>query len=104
MRAVARAVTLDQPISATLILAEIAERLVRQLLVDHPDERTISLLAISVCHLGENAELQLELPLGLQDEKRRPGAKRGMARLAADRAVDKVRAQYAFRHLAEREL
>jgi DNA polymerase IV len=124
MRAVSRSMTLDQPISTTLILAEIAETLVRRVLMDHPHERTISLLAISVSHLEENAELQLELPLGLQDEKRRPGAKIGMARFAADCAVDKVRARYgwdavgyasvalgpprsvpdAFRQLAEREL
>jgi hypothetical protein len=35
--------------------------------------------------------VQLELPLGLEDEKRRPGAKRGIARWTADRAVDKIR-------------
>jgi hypothetical protein len=39
------------PISATVILAEIAEDLVRAVLADHPDETTISLLAISVSHL-----------------------------------------------------
>src|SRR5437764_9270650 len=44
-----RSVTLDAPISATVILAEIAEELVRAVLADHPDEKTISLLAISVC-------------------------------------------------------
>jgi DNA polymerase IV len=124
MHAVARSVRLDQPISATLILAEIAEALVRRVLVDHDHERTISLLGISVSHLEEKPELQLELPLGLRDEASRPGAKRGMARLAADRAIDKVRARYgwdaagyaslaleppcsvpdAFRQLAEREL
>ena len=60
--------TLDQPISTTLILAEIAEGLVRRVLVDHAHERTISLLGISVSHLEEKAELQLELPLGLRDE------------------------------------
>src|SRR5438874_7920401 len=44
-----RSVTLDAPISATVILAELAEELVRAVLADHPDEKTISLLAISVC-------------------------------------------------------
>src|SRR5205807_6002340 len=43
-----RSVTLDAPISTTVILAEIAEELVRAVLADHPDEKTISLLAISV--------------------------------------------------------
>jgi DNA polymerase IV len=124
LTAVTRAATLDQPISATLILAEIAEVLVRDILADHPEERTISLLAISVSHLEEDSPLQLDLPLGLADEARRPGAKRGQARLAADRAVDKVRDRFgwdavgyasvalgrersvpdAFRELAEKEL
>ena len=44
-----------------------------------PDEKTISLLAISVSHLETHSGLQLELPLGLDDEKRRPGTRRGKA-------------------------
>ena len=96
MRAVTRAVTLDTPISATAILAEIAEDLVRGVLTDHPEERTISLLAISVSHLDEDARLQLDLPFGLADEKRRPGARPGMARLLADRAIDKVRRRFGW--------
>src|SRR6202011_2174281 len=64
---VTRSVTLDAPISATVILAEIAEELVRAVLADHPDEKTISLLAISVSHLEEHWDVQLELPLGLKD-------------------------------------
>jgi hypothetical protein len=50
--------------------------LVRGVLADHVDERTISLLAISVSHLEANAIVQLELPLGLADEGRRPGTKK----------------------------
>jgi len=72
MHSVTRSVTLDAPISATAILAEIAEELVRMALADHPDEKTVSLLAISVSHLEQYWTLQLELPLGLEDEKRRP--------------------------------
>ena len=53
-------------------------------LADHPGERTISLLAISVSNLEEHSIMQLELPLGLEDEKRRPGSKKGMARWVAD--------------------
>src|SRR6266403_3423442 len=78
LRSVTRSVTLDAPISATAILAEIAEELVRTALADHPDETTISLLAISVSQLERRADVQLELPLGLADEKHRPGTKRGM--------------------------
>jgi DNA polymerase-4 len=121
---VTRSITLDAPISATGILAEIAEELVRSALADHPQEKTISLLAISVSHLETEAGLQLDLPLGLDDEKRRPGSRRGAARWVADRAIDKIRDRFgweavgygsvalessrsvpdAFRELAEKEL
>jgi len=124
LRAVTRSVTLPQPISATAILAEIAEELVRAALADHPREKTISLLAISVSHMEEEPLIQLDLPLGLADEGRRPGAGRGAARWRADRAVDAIRDRFGreavgygsvvlggarsvpdgFRELAEREL
>jgi DNA polymerase-4 len=70
--------------------------LVRTVLADHPSERIISLLAISVAHLESHWDVQLELPLGLEDEKRRPGTKRGMARWTADRAVDKIRNRFGW--------
>ncbi|TWT12595.1 DNA polymerase IV [Reyranella sp. CPCC 100927] len=124
LRSVTRSITLDAPVSATAILAEIAETLVRTILDQYPLEKTISLLAISVSHLDEHAETQLDLPLGLADEPRRPGSRQGLARWAADRAIDKVRARFgwnavgygsvalgiarsvpdAFRELAEKEL
>jgi DNA polymerase-4 len=123
LRSVTRARTLPAPISATRALAEIAEDLVRGVLADHRDEKTISLLAISVSHLDTNAVVQLELPLGLADEGRRPGTKKGVARSGADQAVDAIRKRFGrqavdyasalrgvrsvpddFRRLAEREL
>jgi DNA polymerase IV len=101
----------------------IAEDLVRGVLAGHRDERTISLLAISVSQFEAHAIVQLELPLGLADEARRPGTKKGLARTRADRAVDEIRKRFggqavdygsalqnvrtvpdAFRRLAEREL
>lgn len=91
-----RSVTLDAPISATVILAEIAEDLVRAVLAEHHHEKIISLLAISVSHLEERWDLELELPLGLHDDRRRPGSKIGMARWAADRAVDKIRDRFGW--------
>src|ERR1700732_2252802 len=96
LRSVSRSITLDAPISTTAILAEIAEELVRTVLAQHPCEKTISLLAISVSHLMQPIELQLELPLALRDEGRRPGSRKGIARWAADRAVDKIRARFGW--------
>src|SRR5262249_26691227 len=96
LRSVTRSVTLDAPISATAILAEIAEELVRTVLARPPDEKIISLLAISVSHLEDHFDLQLELPLGLEGEERRPGTKRGMARWEADRAVDVIRDRFGW--------
>ena len=96
MRSVTRSVTLPAPISATRMLAEVAEALVRAALADHPQEKTISLLAISVSNLEEHPVVQLELPIGLEDEPCRPGSKRGMARWVADRAVDAVRDRFGW--------
>src|SRR5438876_1845255 len=96
LHAVTRSMTLDAPISATATLAEIGEDLVRSALADNPDEKTVSLLAISVSHLEKRWKLQLELPLGLEDEKRRPGTKRGVARWTADRAVDMIRDRFGW--------
>jgi len=96
LNSVTRSVTLDAPISATVILAEIAEELVRAVLAEHPDEKMISLLAISVSHLETHWDLELELPLGLEDERRRPGSKIGIARSAADHAVDRIRDRFGW--------
>jgi DNA polymerase-4 len=123
LRSVTRSLTLSAPISSTRALAEIAEDLVRGVLADHRDERTISLLAIAVSHLEAHPIVQLELPLGLAGEGRRPGTKKGLARSRADRAVDAIRKRFGgaavdygsavrggrsvpdeFRRLAEREL
>ena len=47
-------------------------------------------------HLEERSGLQLDLPLGLDDEKRRPGTKKGMARWMADRAIDVIRDRFGW--------
>jgi DNA polymerase-4 len=103
---------------------EVAVDLVRGVLADHPGERTISLLAISGSNLGEDPFPQLELPFRLADDGRRPGTRKGMARLRADVAVDAIRDRFgwqavnyasaamggtrsvpdAFRSLAEKDL
>jgi DNA polymerase-4 len=123
LRSVTRSLTLSAPVSATRALAEIAEDLVRGVLANHRDEKTISLLAISVANLEAHPVVQLELPLGLGDEGRHPGTKKGVARSRADRAIDAIRERFGreavdygsasrdvrsvpdeFRRLAEREL
>ncbi|WP_297103734.1 DNA polymerase IV [uncultured Devosia sp.] len=124
MRAITRSSTLDAPVSATAIVAEIAEELVCAALAEHPHERIITLLAVSVSHIGPQSHIQLELPLGLVDEKHRPGTRQSLARWSADCAMDKARARFgrdaigyainqlnkrqsvpdAFRELAEKSL
>jgi DNA polymerase-4 len=96
LHSVTRSVTLDAPISTTATLAEIAEELVRAALADHSNEKSITLVAISVSHLESHWDVQLELPLDLEDEKRRPGTKRGVARWTADRAIDKIRDRFGW--------
>lgn len=124
LRSVTHAMTLPRPVSATATLADTAQDLVRAVLRKHPEEKTISLLAISVSHLEKVAVEQLELPLGLAVEAGWPGTGSGMARFQADRAVDAIRKRFgweavgyasvalgpqgsvpdAFRELAEKEL
>jgi DNA polymerase IV len=124
LRSITRSTTLDAPIASTVTLAEVAEELVHKALAHHPDEKIISLLAISVSQLDKRVDLQLELPLALDDDKRRPGSKQGVARWRADRAVDAIRDRFgweavgygsvalgvsrsvpdAFRELAEKDL
>lgn len=74
----------------------VAEELVRGALADYPRESIISLLAISVSNLEEHPVVQLELPIGLEDEPGRPGSKTGMARGVADCAVDAIRDRFGW--------
>jgi DNA polymerase-4 len=82
LRSVTRSLTLAAPISATRALAEIAEDLVRGVLADHRDERTISLLAIPVSHLEAHAIVQLELPPGACRRRMPPRHKAGPGAIA----------------------
>jgi DNA polymerase IV len=122
MRSVTRSLTLPAPVSGSVALMEIAVELVRGVLAEHRDQKTISLLAISASNLGEPSVLQLELPFGLADDGLRPGTRKGQARWRADRAVDAIRDRFGwgavryasaeagrsvpdeFRSLAEKEL
>jgi len=71
---------------------------------NHSDEGAISLLAISVSNLEEHSVMQLELPLGLEDEERRPGTRKGMARWVADRAMDTIRDRFGWKTVGYRSV
>lgn len=94
LRAVTRSATLPWGISTTRTLSRVSIGLATAALADHPDEREITLLAISVSNLITEAALQLELPLGTGYEPDRPGTAAGSARWALDRAMDQVRARF----------
>jgi DNA polymerase-4 len=100
MRSVTRSLTLPAPISATTPLMEVAVDLVRGVLADYREERTISLLAISASNLGQDPVLQLELPFGLADDGLRPGTRKGAARGRADKAMDAIRGRFGWESVA----
>jgi DNA polymerase-4 len=60
---------------------------------EHPGEREITLLAVSVSKLADQPALQLELPLDPPDA-RRPGGAIGAARRAVDQSVDTIRSRF----------
>jgi DNA polymerase-4 len=94
MQSVTRSVTLPAAISATRTLAEVGVGLARTALDDHPDEREISLLAISVGNFVPDVPLQLALPFDLGDAVPAAGTPTGAARWALDRAMDRVRDRF----------
>jgi DNA polymerase-4 len=79
MRSVTRAVTSGSPVATTLTLTEVATELALAALDEHPAEREITLLAVSVSKLVAMPPLQLELPLGHSsaEERRRAGTPGG---------------------------
>jgi len=124
MRSVTRAHTLTAPVSATLTITEVAERLAWHAIDDQDEERPeVTLLGISVSKLTAQEAIQLELPLPPPDPWR-PGSPTGSARWALDRSMDAARERFGrsavgylpatlghavgvpeeFRELAEHEL
>jgi len=123
MRSVTRSASVPVAVSTTLTITELAERLVHGALADHPAEREVTLLAVSLSSLVAEPALQLELPLALGDHEHRPGTEAGSSRWVVDRSVDAVRSRFgraavgygtvvfsdlggvpdAFRALAERD-
>jgi DNA polymerase-4 len=94
LRSVTRSVTLPVAVSTTLTLTELAKELAAAALADHPGEPEITLLAVSVSNLVDQPGLQLELPLGLDEGRHRPGSAAGAARWSVDHSVDAIRARF----------
>jgi DNA polymerase-4 len=96
LRSVTRSSTLPIAISATLTVTEVATELAEVALADDRNRR-ISLLGVSVSNLVAEPVQQLELPLGLAADPRRPGTPSGAARWQVDRSVDAIRARFGRR-------
>jgi DNA polymerase-4 len=94
LRSVTRSVTVPVALSATLTLTDVAVELASSALADYPQERQITLLAVSVTNLVAEPALQLELPLGLGEDPHRPGTETGAARWGVDRSMDAIRARF----------
>jgi DNA polymerase-4 len=96
LRSITRSRTLPVPVSSTLTLTETAARLVEAALEEHPADRHISLLAVSVSNLAGEPALQLELPLVLAGDplEPRPGSTPGAARWGVDRSMDAIRTKF----------
>jgi DNA polymerase-4 len=95
LRSVTRARTIPVAISSTLTLTEAAVDLVQGLLEEHAVEREVTLLAISVSKLIDESVLQLELPLGQQDDRRaRRTTATGATSSTVDRSVDAIRDRF----------
>ena len=115
LQAVTRSATLGSATATTSVIAEVAVALVDTALRDHPDERQITLLAISLSNLCDAGAVQLELPFDVSTNSRRH---------MLDEAVDDLRERFGktsvgyaraalsarggvpdeFRELAERDL
>jgi DNA polymerase-4 len=69
LRSVTRSVTVPVAISTTLTLTELAMELAGSAIADNQHEPRITLLGVSVSNLVDEPVLQLELPLGLGDDR-----------------------------------
>jgi DNA polymerase-4 len=94
MRSVTRSTTFRLPTASTLTIADIALELAEQALADHPEEREITLVGISVSKLVKQPGAQLELPLWRRQHDARVDASLAAARWALDRTIDQLRDRF----------
>ena len=101
LRSVTRSVTLPRPLSATRSLTEVGVELVMAALTDHPAERVVTLIGLSVSNLRAQQSLQLELPFGPGGRAAQPGKWRDEhgARWGVDRSVDAIRDKFGRRSI-----
>lgn len=85
MRSVTRSITLPAPSCSTLTLTDVGVELAELALAENPHEREITLLAVSVSHLVDDAAVQLALPFERPPES---------DRWAVDEAIDRVRVKF----------
>lgn len=97
LRSVTRSLTLPAPVATTLTATEVAVELAGSALRDHPNEREISLLALSISALTDQVGLQLELPVDGAPNPPRPGQAVGSARWGIDCSIDAVREKFGRR-------
>ncbi|MGE0307156.1 MAG: DNA polymerase IV, partial [Acidimicrobiia bacterium] len=94
MRAVTRSTTVAEPICSTRALVEIATELARTAVRENPDERDITLLAISVSKLQPSPPQQLSLLLHERPRDAAPAHPPADAFGAIDRSMDAVRSKF----------
>jgi DNA polymerase IV len=99
MRSITRSVTLPVPTSATSTIAEVAVDLASQALAEHPEEREITLVAVSVSGVVDEAAIQLELPFG-KGLTQAPTSAGAGARATVERALDRVRDKFGRSSIA----
>ncbi|MFI8526258.1 DNA polymerase IV [Promicromonospora sukumoe] len=91
-----RSLTLPVPMSATLTLTEVAERLAWSAIDDAADDAApceITLLGVSVSNIADQSAVQMELDLDPPDPWR-PGSAPGVARGAVDESMDAIRTRF----------
>ena len=93
LRSVTRSATVGTPLSETLTLAELSTELALTALAQHPAEREVTLLGVSVSKFVA-ATRQLVLPLATGSPGRMTRSDVGTARWQVDRSVDEVRARF----------